>query len=211
MLMSRSYCRKYPGKSLQLFHIQHDQQAKFSFRWQHERGDQTMVISQTRRAESICQTELVDDEWHRIDLMSNTYDLLSCYANATNDAQESMTNSRRFLELRQQIATKNGCDDGYLAYAYNQLGIAFTMENNYLRAMELFKKAIEIWHSLPTYEPGIASMEYANLGLALLELGHVKEASQNLEEGLREREAKYGKDDAESFKFVHSSSFFFAD
>ena len=74
------------------------------------------------------------------------------------------------------------------------------MAKDYEKGCELFTKALEIWHRIPEYSKGIASMEYANLGLSYWLLGQLDKASEVLEEGLKEREEGFGKDDAESFR-----------
>lgn len=112
-----------------------------------------------------------------------------------------------FLKLRQQISKRNQKPDFAFAYAYNQAGCASMMARDSAKGCELFKEALSIWHEIPEYRPGLASMEVANLGLSYWLLGDLAKASQVLEEGLREREEGFGKDDSESFRYAVDLNF----
>jgi hypothetical protein len=104
--------------------------------------------------------------------------------------------------LRKGIAEETGKEDFPLAYAHNQMGCSWMMAKDYGKGCELFTEALKIWHRIPEYSQGMASMEYANLGLSYWLLGELDKASEVLEEGLKEREQGFGKDDTESFRRV---------
>lgn len=110
-----------------------------------------------------------------------------------------MEHNQKFLALRKEISLKSEKDE-LLAYAHNQLGCSWMMAKEYARGADLFEKALEIWHSLPAYRDGDASMEYANLGLAYWLQNQVEKASEILEEGYEARVKGYGEDDKESFR-----------
>lgn len=76
------------------------------------------------------------------------------------------------------------------------------MTGNYEEATKYFQKSLEIWRRIPEFKPGLPSMEYSNLGLALWMQGRLDEASAVLEQGQREREEGFGPADTESFRKV---------
>lgn len=136
----------------------------------------------------------------RQDLLSRIYDTLGCIANGTNKPHESMKFNGEFLSLRKSISIESGVEDFPLAYAHNQMGCARMMAKEYEKGRELFSRALEIWHNNPQYKKGLASMEFANLGLSHWLIGNLEEASRVLEEGLKEREEGFGRDNPESFR-----------
>lgn len=169
-------------------------------RWQYERGN---LLSAKAPAElALKLLEQVDEAQctDRQHLQSLIHDCLGCVANGTNQPQASMKYNKKFLELRKAIEESGGSERALLAYAHNQLGCSMMMARKYAEGAELFSQALEIWHSISTYFPGDASMEYANLGLALWLQGQVEEASKVLEKGLAERVKGHGENDMESFR-----------
>lgn len=134
------------------------------------------------------------------ELLSSIYDILGCIANGTNRPDKSMEYNTKLLELRERISAMTGVEDFPLAYAHNQKGCAMMMAAKYEEGRERFTDALRIWHAHPDFKPGIASMEYANLGLAHLLLGEPDKASDVLEKGLYEQEQGFGRDNPESFR-----------
>lgn len=172
-------------------------------RWLYERGNLLRARPIALLGLQICQKHVClpgAEEVRWLDRLSLTYDVLGCIANGTNRAADSMKFNAEFLKIRQQISGRDQKPDFALAYAYNQAGCASMMAKDYAKGCELFKEALSIWHKIPGYRPGLASMEVANLGLSYWLLGDLPKASEVLEEGLREREEGFGKCDTESFR-----------
>lgn len=119
-------------------------------------------------------------------------------SSSNNASDPTAVNLRKAIASAQnQVKT-----DFSLAYAHNQMGCAWMMAGDYQKGCELFREALRIWKSNPMYTKGIASMEYANLGLSYWLLGQLDEASGTLEEGLKEREEGFGIDNPESFRYT---------
>jgi tetratricopeptide (TPR) repeat protein len=174
--------------------------SSLSNRWQYERGNFKTAKLGADLARSLIEKQDKSFLPNRNHFLSLIHDILGCIANGSNNPGASMEHNRIFLDLRMEIASSNGKNDELLAYAHNQLGCAWMMAKMYKQGAELFALALKIWHSLPSYHPGDASMEYANLGLALLLQGRVEEASKLLEEGHQARVEGYGENDTESFR-----------
>ncbi|KAK3935813.1 hypothetical protein QBC46DRAFT_357973 [Diplogelasinospora grovesii] len=168
--------------------------------WLYERGNLVRARPIAELALSICKKHVSSDEPRWLDRLSLVYDVLGRIANGTNKPRDSMAFNSELLVLRKRIAEKAGQQDFPLAYAHNQAGCAWMIAKDYQQGCTLFTEALRIWHSMPAYRKGIASMEYANLGLSYWLLGNLDKASEVLEEGLREREEGFGKNDAESFR-----------
>lgn len=111
-----------------------------------------------------------------------------------------MEHITEFFALRNASAKQDGKADFSLAYAHNQMGCAWMMAGDYQKGCDFFTEALRIWHSNPNYTKGIASMEYANLGLCYWLLGQLDKAFEVLEQGLKEREEGFGVDNPESFR-----------
>lgn len=115
-----------------------------------------------------------------------------------------MQHISEYLALRKAVASaqQHVEADFSLAYAHNQMGCAWMMAGDYQKGCELFQEALRIWKSNPMYKKGLASMEYANLGLSYWLLGQLDQASRILEEGLKEREEGFGVDNPELFRYT---------
>ncbi|KAL2677350.1 hypothetical protein Neosp_011119 [[Neocosmospora] mangrovei] len=166
----------------------------------YERGNLTRARPRAKLAHAMLNRNSLKDYKGRQDLLSRIYDTLGCIANGTNKPQESMKFNGEFLSLRKSISLETGVEGFPLAYAHNQMGCARMMAKEYEKGRELFSRALEIWHNNPQYKKGLASMEFANLGLSHWLIGDLEEASRVLEEGLKEREEGFGRDNPESFR-----------
>ncbi|ORX98663.1 hypothetical protein BCR34DRAFT_523570 [Clohesyomyces aquaticus] len=165
--------------------------------WQYERGSFASARLMGEKAGKLCMELDTASNMHTI---SRNHDLLGCVANGTNNPASSMEQNTKLLELRMKIRTETGKEDVLLAYAHNQFGCSLMMAGRYEEATEYFKEALEIWRRLPEFKPGLPSMEYSNLGLALWMQDKLDEASAVLEQGQREREEGFGPGDTESFR-----------
>ncbi|KAF2727240.1 hypothetical protein EJ04DRAFT_517393 [Polyplosphaeria fusca] len=163
--------------------------------WQYERGNFARARDMGEKARKLCTG--LDAHKH---IISRTHDLLGCVANGSNNPKSSMEHNSKLLKLRQEIVEEQGKPDVLLAYAHNQYGTSLMMAAQYEAAIHYFEQALEIWRALPEFKPGLPSMEYSNLGLALWMLGRTDDALAVLERGQSEREQGFGYMDSESFR-----------
>lgn len=160
----------------------------------YERGNLVRARPLAQLSLSIANNPTLAGNEDRLNLLSLIHDTLGCIANGTNKPEDSMKHNTELLSLRKKICEKTGIEDFPLAYAHNQMG------KEYDKGRELFTEALRIWHAHPSFTKGLASMEYANLGLCYWLLGQLDKASEVLEEGLKEREEGFGRDNPESFR-----------
>jgi tetratricopeptide (TPR) repeat protein len=118
------------------------------------------------------------------DLESDLRYVLGAVANETNDAQSCLEHTQRFFDLRLEVAKENGFGDEKLAKAYNQIGVAWMMAEDYKKAEEAFKTSAQEYEKLPNYTKDKRSLPLVNLGLAYWLQNRLDEASEVLELGL---------------------------
>jgi len=86
-----------------------------------------------------------------------------------------------------------------LPISWNQLGVAYMINDDWDHGIECFLKSIAAMKQLDNYQPYKISLPLANLGCAYWLTGRFDEAVQTLQEGLEYRAAEFGPDDGESF------------
>lgn len=107
--------------------------------------------------------------------------------------------------MRQQAFEKSQTPDLRLAVAYNQIATGWMMSGNFEAAIDACKNSIRVYRSLPEYWKCMESLPTVNLGVAYWLKSDLDNASRTVEEGLRDREEKYGVMDQDSFRYVHLS------
>ncbi len=166
----------------------------------YERGNLVRAQPLAQLGLSIASSPALTSNDEQLNLLSRIHDVLGCIANGTNKPEDSMRHNTELINLRKRISKQTGVEDFPLAYAHNQMGCAWMMNTDYAKERELFTEALRIWHAHPEFTKGLASMEYANLGMCYWLLGQLDKASEVLEEGLKEREDGFGRDNPESFR-----------
>jgi tetratricopeptide (TPR) repeat protein len=147
----------------------------------------------------VCQRiEVVDTR----DLESDLRYVLGAVANGTNDAASSILHTKRFFDIRLAVAEEAGCADERLARAYNQMGVAWMMAEEYEKAEEAFATSAREYEKLPDYTKDKRSLALVNLGLSHWLQNNIDAASETLELGLADREELYGVMDSHSFRYV---------
>ena len=171
-------------------------------RWQHERGNSHAIRVVFERAYTICQRYPSED---LDDLLSDLHDGLGAVATEINDPKSCLEHGKALLAIREEVTRKNGSQDIRLAIAYNEIGIGWIMAKEYDKAIEAWSKAISVYESLPENTGYTRALPLVNIGLAHWLLGDLKQASLTLERGLKEREAMFGFNDKESFRYIYFS------
>lgn len=129
---------------------------------------------------------------------------LGAVANETNDGPSCLQHNKIFLEIQLSITKITGTFDERLPRAHNQIGTAWMMAAEYVKAEESFSTAASLYEQLPEYDKGLRSIPLANLGLAYWLQGRLESASTVLLVGLKDREELYGLMDKHSFRQVIS-------
>ena len=83
--------------------------------------------------------------------------------------------------------------------AWNEVGKGWMLNKDWAAGEWCFKKSIASAEEAGAKDPTDTSLPKVNLGLAYWLTQRYDEASSTITEALREREAKFGKDDKESF------------
>lgn len=89
--------------------------------------------------------------------------------------------------------------DMRLGLACNQLGFAHMLLEDWAQGEIYFLRSIELLQKLDSYEPILISLPLVNLGYAYWLQGRLDEATAVLEQGVTDREGKYGDNDRVSF------------
>ncbi|KAF2736406.1 hypothetical protein EJ04DRAFT_575373 [Polyplosphaeria fusca] len=114
--------------------------------------------------------------------------------------KESLEYHLRFNSM--MISELDGCEGGTdmrLALSFNELGCAYMLHEDYAHAEDCFNSSVDRMKRLECYEPWLISLPGVNLGALYLLTDRYEEAEQELLQGLRERERKFGYNDRESF------------
>ncbi|KAF4552210.1 Hypothetical protein D9617_10g071900 [Elsinoe fawcettii] len=98
------------------------------------------------------------------------------------------------------VCQENEESSALLAAAYNQLGVAYTLNDDFAKAIELFRESIAAYRALENFHIDMLGFPVANLGLAQWVLGRYNEAEQTFNAALEEREAEFGVMDRLSYK-----------
>ncbi|KAL2879140.1 hypothetical protein SGCOL_005563 [Colletotrichum sp. CLE4] len=166
--------------------------------WLYERGNFLKARETAAKILLLCEKYEGVERW--LDLSALVYDVMGCVANGTNRPEESEKFNSKQLIIRKEISAKTGEQNFQLGYAFNQMGCSLMMFKKFEKGGQMFRQALDIWHSVPGYRKGFALMEYANLGMSLWLQGKISEAAEVLEEGQRESDQGLGKLSMVSFR-----------
>lgn len=133
-------------------------------------------------------------------LLGEIHHNLGCVGTETNDPENTLKHFLAFKDivLRQQTEAADGSSFS-MAIAWNELGNAWMLNKNWQRGEECFLKSIEVAKSKDNFDATDVSFPMVNLGLAYWMTNRLTEAVQTIEQGLKDREEKFGRDDKESF------------
>jgi tetratricopeptide (TPR) repeat protein len=169
----------------------------FKPRWLYERGNAHSSKPLAERALAVCQK---CDPTQTQDLLSDIYYSLGAFGVESNDATSSLYYNKLFLAGRLKITEQTNVEDVRLGIANNQIGTSLMMHNKYQEAIGHFQEAIRVYKGLDDFDVQLLAMPVANLGLAYWLQGDLETAASVLEQGLKDREKRWGYDDRESFR-----------
>jgi hypothetical protein len=137
------------------------------------------------------------------ELLADAYFCCSSHAYDTNQFHKVMEFAKKHYQQRMQVEEKKPSLGLKAGMAHSEMGLAYLLNNSYEKVIEHSITARQINEKTPeflsgTYWPFFAIIHHAQ---ALLGLDREDEAVDMLLETLRWREARYGADDTESFKY----------
>lgn len=166
-------------------------------RWQYERGNSHSLRPLAELALSVCK---LCDASQTKDLLSDIYYTLGAVGTESNDKLSSLQYNKLFLDTRLKVADETGVEDVRLGIAHNQIGVSLMMYDNFIKAMDHFQQALRVYRALPEFDLQYLALPTANLGNAYWLQGKYEEAASTLEQGLIDRETRWGPNDTESFR-----------
>jgi tetratricopeptide (TPR) repeat protein len=133
-------------------------------------------------------------------LLAEIHHNLGCVGTETNDPENALKHFLAFkdIALRQHTEATDGSSFS-IAIAWNELGNAWMLNKNWQSGEECFLKSIEFAKAKEGFDPTDVSFPMVNLGLAYWMTSRYSEAVKTIEQGLKDREDKFGRDDKESF------------
>ena len=141
--------------------------------------------------------DLCDDE-DKSSVYVDTHFALGAITAGTNDHDASVYHHKCALEAQIETRRREDTLDVRLARCYNELGTGRMEGGDLEGSIEAFLESLSIDKQLGVY-PYNWVLE-ANLGLSYTYIGDFAEAEVVLTGTLERREAKFGKDDTESYR-----------
>ncbi len=184
-----------------IFGEAHETDQTYDRRYQHERGNSQDIKPFLTLALAICKR---NPGLESAQLMADIYYGLAAAANETNDGNACL-HTEQLLRLRLEAATDEV--DIRLAIAYNEYGIALVMNGEYDKAIAAFENSIAVYQRLADYWPAMATNPRTNMGFTYWVLRKLGPAEKILQDLLSDREAKFGVNDRESYRYVKPAAF----
>ncbi|CZT10392.1 uncharacterized protein RAG0_14884 [Rhynchosporium agropyri] len=187
----------------------------------HERGRLIDTNLYNNMAQSICES-LKFQLYEPSDLSSSLgvthseldFMLAELYHNrgiiacGASDATEGLRNLKIFHDMMEKEFEKDTPrTDMRLGLAFNQLGFAYMLKEDWPQGEVHFLRSIELLEMLDDYEPTLISLPIVNLGYSYWLQGRLDEAAAVLRKGVGDREQKFGIHDRISFisgRFYHA-------
>jgi hypothetical protein len=133
-------------------------------------------------------------------IISETHHNLGCIGTETNQPEFTLLHFKIFNKMMlQEIDENQQKVDNRVAISWNELGNAYMMSKMWMDGERCFKQCLSIAGQMIDFSPADFSFPYVNLGLAYWLTDRQDQAMDTLLEGLRYREAKFGRDDKQSF------------
>lgn len=185
----------------------------YSSRYCHERGWSLISEDFCNIGQKFCQimTEAynqdpsleTEDSPKRADLdriLADVYHTKGIAATEMNKPFQALKYLQRFNNMMlKEFGWIAGGTNMRLAISWNQLGVAYMINDNWASGEECFKKSIYCMKQLDNYDPYKISLPLANLAYAYWLTGRFQEAVEALQEGMAYRAQEFGPDDRESF------------
>jgi hypothetical protein len=117
-----------------------------------------------------------------------------------NQSEKCFFHSRIRLELEEQLFATRGKATANLAAAYNDLGVSYSMNKLYHKAIPLLHRSKEVRAGLEGFRKDHMYSPMYGLALAAWHQGNNEEAASLLLEALNDRIAALGPDDRQSVR-----------
>ena len=117
-----------------------------------------------------------------------------------NQSEKCLYHSKIRLELEEQLFSSRGKVTANLAAAYNDLGVSFSMNKLYTKAVPLLNRSKKVRASLEGFRKDHMYNPMYHLALAAWHQGNDDEAASLLFEALRDRIDVLGPDDRQSVR-----------
>ncbi|KAL6699331.1 hypothetical protein J3F84DRAFT_182702 [Trichoderma pleuroticola] len=156
-----------------------------------------------RLAQSICEALQQTSPSHKVaKLLRESHNNQGSAANETNNPQESLHHNLTWISLMLEWISSDGQQkiDYELGCAYNEVGVAYAMNNMYSLALDSFEKSVSTYKSLPDYDEKWLGWPLPNIGMVYWIQGNHKSALEILHRMREIYETAYGRDDRQSFK-----------
>ena len=125
-----------------------------------------------------------------------------CAAAESNDREGCLYHAKIWLKLSLDRVSPFGLPviDFELGTTYNEVGVAYALNDMYDSAAECFLQSIAVYRSVDKFEDIMLGWPEPNLGLIHWIQGDLRSAELVLNEILEIHAAAFGADDTESFK-----------
>lgn len=125
-----------------------------------------------------------------------------CAAAESNDRVGCLHFNKLWLDLTRERVSQSGepVIDFELGTCYNEVGVAYALNNMYDRAEQYFLDSIKVYKSIEGFKDTDLGWPEPNLGLIYWVQGRSQEAELVLREMLEIHAAEFGYDDTQSFK-----------
>ncbi|KAF2226462.1 hypothetical protein BDZ85DRAFT_50329 [Elsinoe ampelina] len=163
-----------------------------------ERG--MAYVSRRYLKQSLALCETCPSTREQRDLLAWIHYELGAVAFSVHDSKASMQHNLNLMQLCKSAAEETGIPSAMLAAAHNQLGVAYTLVDDFETALSLFRQSIAVYRSLEDFSIDMLAFPVANLGLTFWVLDKYDDAEQTFASALEEREAKFGVMDRLSYK-----------
>ena len=108
--------------------------------------------------------------------------------------------AQKRFDIEEMLETKRGKADSLTAVAYNDLGMAYTLNGVHEKAIPYIQKSKEIRESLPGFRKEWLFSPFLAFGKTYWRLGRHEDAAAILLEALQDREKAFGPDDRQSIR-----------
>jgi hypothetical protein len=177
----------------------------------HERGEAEDGLELFEISQRICDKliQFLDEEptlskvvtvkdVHRV--LAEMFHNRGCIYAEMNKPLESLDCQLRFKDMMEtELSELKPVTDMRLSIAYNQLGVAYMINDDWDKGEEYLRLSMKEMKTLETFEGYMISLPLVNLGLIHWMNKRYTEAEEILQEGLASRMAKFGLNDTESF------------